>query len=70
MTERYDTVAVVFEKEIREDDLEHWVEALKMIRGVVEVIPIEDKDKFVGGGYYRARHEFRMELYKLAAEFK
>lgn len=70
MTDRYDAVTVVFDKEIREDDLEHWVSVLKMLRNVIEVIPVKDDDQFVGGGYFRARHEFQMRLYELAKDFK
>lgn len=70
MTERYDALTVVFDKEIREDDLQHWIDAIKMLRNVIEVIPVKDSDQFVGGGYYRARHEFQMKLFELAKDFK
>lgn len=70
MTDRYDTLKVVFDQEIREDDLQEWIQAIRMLRNVIEVIPVASTDVFGNGGYYRARHEFQMKLYELARDFK
>ena len=37
MTDRYHTLTVVLEKEIRSDDAENLINAIKMIRGVLDV---------------------------------
>ena len=69
MTDRYDAVTVVFDKEIREDDLDAWIQALHMMRNVIKVIPVKEESPFIGGGYWRAKHDFQMKLYELAKDF-
>lgn len=39
MTDRYHSLTVVLEKDIRSDDAEAIIEAIKMIRGVLDVTP-------------------------------
>lgn len=39
MTTRYNTLTVVFDEEIREDDLDHWINAIRMLRKVIDVQP-------------------------------
>jgi len=37
MTDRYNALVVVLDRDIREDDAEHLINAIKMIKGVVDV---------------------------------
>ena len=37
MTDRYNTLTVVLEHEIREDDAEHLLNAIRMLKGVLSV---------------------------------
>lgn len=37
MTTRFNSLTIVLEKEIREDDAEHLINAIKMLRGVLSV---------------------------------
>jgi hypothetical protein len=39
MTDRFKGVLVTFDREIREDDAEKYIEAIKMIKGVFSVKP-------------------------------
>lgn len=39
MTDRYNALTVVLERDIREDDAEHILKAIGMIRGVLSVTP-------------------------------
>jgi len=67
MTDRYNTVTVVFENEIREDDLEHWINAIGMLRKVIKVVPGELNS--FDGGREQAKHEFRMAAYAFLKEW-
>lgn len=37
MTDRFNTLTVVLEKDIRDDDAEHILTAIRMVRGVLSV---------------------------------
>ncbi len=37
MTDRYHALTVTLERDIREDDAEHLINAIKMMRGVLDV---------------------------------
>ena len=37
MTDRYNSLTVVLEKDFRDDDAEHLINAIKMIKGVLSV---------------------------------
>lgn len=39
MTDRYHSLTVVLEEDVRSDDAEAIIEAIKMIRGVLDVTP-------------------------------
>jgi hypothetical protein len=41
MTTRFKGLAVVFEQDLREDDAKAIVDAIKMLRGVLDVAPVE-----------------------------
>lgn len=38
MTERVHSITIHFERDVREDDLEHLIGALRMVKGVVAVV--------------------------------
>jgi len=63
MTDRLKGILVTFEKDIREDDAEKILTAIKMIRGVLSV-----KNYVVGAEdyilYHRGQHEIITELKK------
>lgn len=39
MTDSFKGLTVTFGRDIREDDVEHIINAIKMIKGVIDVIP-------------------------------
>lgn len=39
MTDRYDSFVVVLERDIREDDAKETINAIKQIKGVLNVVP-------------------------------
>ena len=39
MTDRVDSLTVVFEKDVRIDDCEEWINAIRMFRNVLSVKP-------------------------------
>ena len=57
MTDRYNTLTVVLEREIREDDAEKYIDAIKMIKGVLSV-----KGNVADYGEYMAIERVRREL--------
>lgn len=61
MTDRYFAVTVLFEKDIREDDLEHYLNAIRMIRGVQKVEP-HVSDPELWAAKERARYKLEQEL--------
>lgn len=63
MTDRYDYITVILEKDIREDDAAAILIALKMIKGVISVRPnIADPNS------YMAEERARMKLEKKLLE--
>ncbi len=66
MTTRYNAVTVVFEKEIREDDLQHWIDAIKLLRSVISVEPVEESSSWDHeAAKLQAKYELREELRKV-----
>jgi hypothetical protein len=61
MTDRFHALVVVLEKDIRDDDAEHLINAIKMMRGVLsvegEVSSIETHT-----AEERARHELGQKI--------
>ena len=61
MTDRINSVTVVLTEDIREDDCEHVLNAIRMIRGVLSVKPhVADVEDLVAN--QRVRSEFRRKL--------
>jgi len=68
MTDRVHSVQVVLSKNIRDDDVQPLLDALKHIVGVEDVVPIiVDHDSHMAE--VRARNDVRRRLYEIAAEF-
>ena len=69
MTERLKGVYVAFDKDIREDDAEYIINAIKMIKGVknVEGILTSPDDWIVRS---RVNNEVREKLYKVIDDLK
>lgn len=67
MTDRYNAFLVVLERDIRDDDAEPILNALKQIRGVLSVKPhvAEYSDSIAAE---RARQELRMKLWNALQE--
>ncbi len=64
MTQRLKGLTVAFEQDIREDDAEALINAIRMIRGVASVTPIEaDSGDWINR--QRVRHEIAEEFGKL-----
>ncbi len=65
MTDRYNTLTVVLEKDIREDDAEHLLIAIHCLKGVLSV-----RGNVVDATAYmaeeRAKYEWREKLLALA----
>ena len=57
MTDRYNTLTVVLEREIREDDAEKYIDAIRMIKGVLSV-----KGNVADYEEYMATERVRREL--------
>ena len=69
MTDRFKGVLVTFEREIREDDAEKYIDAIKMIKGVHKVEP------YINGAedwmmYEKGCYDTTMSFYKWVAEAK
>jgi hypothetical protein len=48
MTDRYNAFIVILEKDIRDDDAEDTITALKQIKGVLKVVPnVADADEAI-----------------------
>jgi len=61
MTDRYSTLTVVLESDIREDDAEHIINAIYMLKGVLSVKGnITDQDNFMAEE--RAKRELQNKL--------
>ena len=61
MTDRHGGYIIVLENDIREDDAEPIINAIKQIRGVIEVAPcVSDSGTWIA--HSRARHEILMKF--------
>jgi hypothetical protein len=65
MTERHNALLVVLDHEIREDDLGHVAHAIKMIRGILSVVPSPSCDTHAVAA---AKEQLRYELIPLIRE--
>jgi hypothetical protein len=69
MTERLKGVYVAFNSDIREDDAEYIINAIKMIKGVLSVeTNVNNADDWINR--QRVSQEFKEKLYKLIDELK
>ena len=69
MTDRYNAVVVAFDRDIREDDAEAVINAIRMIKGVVNVTPnVTDISDHVAA--MRAKRELREKLLAVYDSFK
>jgi hypothetical protein len=67
MTFRFSGATVVFDRDIRTDDAEDILNALRCIKGVINVEPIvADYEQHMA--YSRARHDLEMRLFKALKE--
>lgn len=57
MTDRVHSLIVVFDKDFREDDAEALVDAIQMLRGVIQVRPIVGTPE-----HYAAREQAKADL--------
>ena len=63
MTDRYNAIVVVLEKDTREDDAESLLSAIRMMRGVLSVTPnVTSIDHHIA--YDRAYWNLREKLWK------
>ena len=61
MTDRYSSIVVVFEENIRDDDAENLLTAIRMLRGVLSVTPnIANTTEHIA--YMRVRSEMLDKL--------
>lgn len=63
MTDRYHSIGVVLEKDIRDDDAQCILDAIKMIKGVLSVKP-HISDFEANMAEERARRELSNKLWK------
>ncbi len=67
MTDRYNALIVSLNRDIRDDDAEQIIEAIKMIKGVIDVTGnIVDTDSYVANR--RALNTVKDKLYDLIKE--
>lgn len=64
MTDQYSGVLVTFEKDIRKDDAQSLINAIKMIKGVISVDPqISDYEHLMAKS--QAKHELIQSLFQV-----
>lgn len=65
MTDRYHALLVTLDKEIRDDDLENWINAIRMMRRVVSVEPACKDDFKFHSAKDQIRSEWRRKLFEV-----
>jgi len=71
MTERYDKVVVILDKDIREDDIEPLLNALRMTKGVIAVKPEHDTNcESSLAAEIRTKKNIIDKMYKLIDEIR
>jgi hypothetical protein len=63
MTDRYHSLTVVLGKDVREDDCQPLIDAIRHMRGVIDVSG--NVSGFDDIGYMRARNELSKKLWKV-----
>ncbi len=64
MTDRFHSLTVILEKDMRDDDCESLINAIKMLRGVIKVNPIVS-DPTSWMAEERARRELGQKLLEI-----
>ena len=67
MTSRYQAFTVALENDVREDDAENLITAIRALRGVLTVVPVVS-DISGYGAYERARRELQTKIDKALRE--
>lgn len=68
MTDRYNALTVVLDRDIREDDAEQLINAIRMLRGVLTVDPhVANIGDHVAS--MRVKRELTEKLYNVMKEF-
>ena len=65
MTDRHAGYLVTLDEDLRSDDAEEILTALRMVKGVLAVEPIIARPSQEQIGYQRADHEWRLRIYGL-----
>ena len=69
MTTSYNSLTVVLEKETREEDAEYIMNAIRMIKGVMKVVPeVADRNHYIATE--TAKHELMQKVFKIFQENK
>ena len=64
MTDHYHSIAVVLEKDIRDDDVKLIIDALKMVKGVLSAKPhVSNFESYMAKE--RAKKEYAAKLWKV-----
>lgn len=64
MTDRFNALTVVLEKEIREDDAENLIKAISMLKGVIRVKGnVSNPDHWIA--HESARHNLVMKIWEV-----
>lgn len=64
MTDSYFAITVLLEKDVREDDIEHILNAIRMIKRVMKVEPLIANPE-LDAAEERVRREYRDKLYDI-----
>lgn len=62
MTQRYNSILIVLDKDIREDDIKPLVNVLRQLRGVKDVIPEQNRDVI---GYVNAWQDLVQKIHDM-----
>lgn len=68
MTDRFNAIVLVLHKSIRDDDLQHLIDAVKQFRGVADVIPGAPEGYEHHVARMQVQTEMREKLWKLLTE--
>jgi hypothetical protein len=61
---------VTFDHTIHDEDVEHYVNLLKLIKGVVSVVPVTDEGRSDVINRERIRSEIELAIYRLFEEMR
>jgi hypothetical protein len=67
VTDRFKGVTVTFDRDIRDDDAEYIINAIRMIKGIIDVTPsVTNFDDYMNRA--RIRHEIEDKIWKALRE--